>query len=372
MKKLIIAVWALAAVFAIYAKPEGKGGKEAEKLPNYDEEMNQACAFLAGRIDNLSSALSAALNGRAIYDPAKSSLLDGLQEAADCSLNTKTKAKGSWDGSEGEQTVYRMREVLAQIDSGSKSGLSQLVRNMRGNEVVRRYSTLDRCARRIEVRSFTKMMDEFDSGWDSFKQLTAEMKASKAVGVTGSELIVAAGLERFVTPKTCKASPSFDREMRNLDSYLAQMKSDELDAFETALKTMDKYIEKAGKGLAEEWGRCRAAKIHPAYKAKIEELLTNEELFVGEVGTFVKTAMALLAKIRDPSSEIGKLRTVSGFAPHHAFTNPCPPPSPTGVQNYIQRVRLILADAKESYLAALAVCNRAARESDQKDIRGWQ
>ncbi len=377
MKKLFVLGVAAMAMLAAPAKPEGKAKKEPK--PNFDEEMTQACEFLIGRVDTYSSALMAALNGKASYDPGKSSLLDALQEAANSSLNTKTRAKGSRDGNEGEQTVYQMREVLSSIDSNSKSGITQLLMCMRGNEAPKRYSTLDRCYRRIQVRGFTKMLDDFDLAWDSFRTLAGEMKASEkkirtgeADVPSGSELVVAAGLDRFASPKTCKVAPSFDREMRNLDSYLAQMDNETLDSFERTIKAMDKYLEKASKGLTEDVGRYQAAKIHPAYKQKIGELLTNEGLFLDEVGAFINASNELLANIRNPSGEVGKLRTVNGFARRNSFLLCTAPASPTGVQNYIQRVRLILMNVKDEYKAALAPCNRALRESDRPDIKGWQ
>lgn len=330
--------------------------------------------LINSRLKSLKSEVARATAPAAFRDPTEVWAHNSLMHELDGeSLSSNVSLVGRRETPE-VAAANALYDIVRGIDSHSRSGLTLMTRSLTANDDAGRYWRIDRIVKRVQSEGYIKEFNDFDERWDSFRKLVKEMRDNKAVGVTGSELLVASGLDAYARTSDCTMTATIHRRVCALDGCLAKIDNEELKNFETAIRKLREYSAKTAEGLAYDWDRYNAAKKSlSATSAKcVGDLLTHIELFVQEVEKFADDAEKLLATVRDPSTEIGKLRTLTGFSPHRAFMDPSPAPHSDGKQRYVARVRMALIDAKKEYLAALAVCNKEARLTDRPDIRGWQ
>lgn len=366
MKKLLsltlVALCASSILAADAAKDEPVDPATAEDISN---KVIQHLQSLTKEVANASTE-------KAFRDASQAFRFKDLSNMLDSRLEI------DFNGGRSEHPKITQAQSLGVLvscfDRSSKAALTLLVRSMAGNDVTRQFWRYDSAVKRVKEEGYIKEFEQFDSAWGGYMDLVKEMRSNKATGVTGSELLVASGLDKYAKPNSCTMSAHASRVAGSLDGILAKMTNDELAGFETAVKKIREYSAKLSEGLVLDMQRCdnSSKRISPAATKTAQDFLTHVELFVIEANKFADDADKLLATIRDTSTDIGKLRKLKGFSPNKAFIDPSPAPSADGHQRYVARIRMALIDAKKAYLDALAVCNKEARLTDQHPINGWK
>lgn len=358
---LAMAAMCAAAVLAQESKkPESAGG--------VDDAINNYIL----RVQKLSKAVEQSLSPRAFREVSESSRFKSL--AADVEPEIKIDIDESGFTENELWKLAPVKTMIFHIDNKSRTGMALLAHSLVANDMTRKYWRFNAIAKDVVSEGYVKELADFAGKWDSFMGLVKEMKDSKATGVTGSELVVAAGLDAYAKPATCTMTGSFHRRLCSLGGCLDKTSERELETFEAAVQKIRGFSAKASALLDEDMATFNENKkrLSPASSKAFESLLTNNALFIVETEKFLDDAEKLVADIRSTSSDIGKLRALKGFSPKKAFLYHGLGEYADGNQKYVMRVRVALDDAKKAYLDALAVCNKEARLSGQQDIRGWK
>ena len=365
MKRILSFAAAAICAATVMADPVEQA---AEKVASAEEVAN----IMVDRLQKLTKELANATTEKAFRDASESFRFKDLGASLEKPLSEAYAVKCEIGTADDRAKV--LSTVTARFDDSTKSSLGLLVRYMARNEVSRLYWRYDRAVKRVKEENYIKEFERFDAAWGGFMALVKEMKDNKATQVTGSELLVASGLDAFAKLNSCTMSSHASKVASSLDGILSKMTNKDLEGFEFAIKKIREYAANVESALEIDSARCEVLTKRgtPAAMKAAQDFITHAELFVIEANKFADDAEKLVATIRDPSTDIGKLRTLKGFSPNRAFIDPSPAPHDDGHQRYVARIRMALIDAKKAYLAALAVCNKAARLNDEKDIRGWQ
>ena len=364
MKKTLL--FAVAALCAGAASAYYEQNKPPVPAANVDDAIN-VCVL---RAQKLSKSVGDAAFEKAFREASESFRIKDMLAEVEKSFEVKLAVE---EASEADKKrLGYVTRCMEDIDGGSRRAMDQLARSMVHNDIVRKYWRMNSVIKRVDEEGYVKELEQFGSAWFGFIDLVNDMKTKKATQVYGSELVVAAGLDKYAKPGNCAMTPAISRIASSLDGCLAKVTNDELASFEVAVKKVRELAEKAAAAVNGNQRTVTAwqKNLSPATFKAFADLLTNMDLFVQQAMAFADDADKVLATLRDSSTNIGRLRTLKGFKVFQG--NACPPPIADGNQRYVMRIRMVLFDAKKAYLDALAVCNKEARLTDQKDIRGWQ
>lgn len=364
MKKIFS--FAVVALCAGVASAYYEQNKPPVPAANVDDAIN-VCVL---RTQKLAKSVGDAAFEKAFREASESFRIKDMLAEVEKSFEVKLSVE---EASESDKKrLEHVTRCMESIDGGSRLAMDQLARSMVHNDVVRRYWRINSVIKRVDEEGYVKELEQFGSAWFGFIELVNDMRSKKATQVYGSELVVAAGLDKYAKPNNCSMTPAISRMANSLDACLAKVTNDELASFEASVKKVRELAEKAAAAVGGNQRTVTAwqKNFSPATFKALVDLLTNMDLFVQQAMAFADDAEKLLATLRDSSTNIGRLRTLKGFKVFQG--NACPPPIADGNQRYTMRIRMVLFDAKKAYLDALAVCNKEARLTDQKDVRGWQ
>lgn len=364
MKKMFF--FAVAALCAGVASAYQEQNKAPVPAANVDDAIN-ICVL---RAQKLAKSVGDASFENAFREASEAFRIKDMLADMEKSFDVKMAVD---EASESDKKrLEHVKRYMELIDGGARMSMDQLARSMVHNDVVRRYWRINRVIKRVDEEGYVKELEQFSSTWLGYIDLVNEMKANKSTQVYGSELVVASGLDKYAKPGSCSMTPAISRMASSLDGCLAKVTNDELASFETAVK----YVrDLAGQAAASVKGGMNAVtagqkNLSPATFKAFADLLTNMDLFVQQALAFADDADDLIATLRDPSTNVGRLRTLKGFKVF--LGGNCPPPIADGNQRYVMRIRMLLFDAKKAYLDALVICNKEARLSGQQDVRGWK
>lgn len=387
MKKAAILITAFMPLL-VPAKPFG--AMSAAEIEAADKERWGARRTLSGPdqdefdklqrgLERLTEKMQAGIDQCAVNHPERLSLLQDLLSELSRPLASDSAAlvpkAGDPDSTlRGKERVNAYKVMLQALERKSRGKLRILVNDLLGFQLVERRKRWSEVQNYLTANKYTEVFGRLDAAYESFMHHMEQMILRNVTDVTGSEMLTVSKLGEYATSDACKMKPWLYNRTRLIDRYLFVMN-------EEALKTYEKYTaivkeESAGAlaALAEDhdFYENYALKIAPDDRKAFANFFKQCAVFLDHVDTVVKESGKMIATAKDASTEVGKLRTNTGFSPYKAFLVAGPTQS-NGCPGYARRVRRILEECKALYMKHIDAMRRRYHDAPERHIpKKWE
>lgn len=363
MKTILFAV-AVLAVSPLLAKPasSGAGGKAADAKWNGDMAVYGKAAeeanYMRTKAADLSSSIEKVVQSSALKHPdreASVALLSGLLGKGN-PLVIDPEApvpRGNHSGADvdrGMAAVTSLKKILVRIDGNSRSSFDGVMALIRAKELVKLVHRMDAAVYRIELAKPVKQFQAFDKAYGEFMKYTQIMAVNKARDIVRDEVMMVSKLDKFLRDDLT-VKPSLDRTARIVDGLLAVLNDDDVKKLSSAIADLEAYLGKAKAAVYADssYMTKHSAELAPRDRTLVTGLCSNFVMLVDEVQKLIDDAKAVLAKIEDGSSEVGKLRNLKEeISPNEAFFVRSGPNSNHN-QDYCLRILEAASDCRRTF-----------------------
>ena len=377
MKKTVLFVFA-AVVPALMSARTPIGAMSADEIKASDRErwgerisMSGAVADefaeMEDRLKKLTAHLQAFCNEKGATKPDRTDLLLGLSNALmqplvppSASRGGKIPTSGDDEATQrGYERLNAFKSMCLSLDRKSRPKLRLLVMDVIASRQVERRSKWAKAQAFLEFVKYTEKFREMDKSYEEFMgHVDGFQVRRERVEVLGTEMLMATRLDRYAD-SNCRKKAWLDSDLRVVDRYLLTMKQDELDEFEKNTASIKKESMSALGSASEDFDfyDANGLGIEPSDRKTFEAYFSQLAAFVDQVDkVLVAESEQMIAKAKDKSTEIGMLRSNTGFSPYKAFLASGPTQN-NGCPGYSRRVRVLMEDCKKRYLNALKATN---------------
>lgn len=363
MKTILFAVAVLAVPYLL-AKPasSGEGGKAVGAKWNGDMAVYGKAAeeanYMRTKAADLSSSIEKVVQSSALKHPdreASVALLSGLLGKGN-PLVIDPEApvpRGNHSGADvdrGMAAVTSLKKILVRIDGNSRSSFDGVMALIRAKELVKLVHRMDAAVYRIELAKPVKQFQAFDKAYGEFMKYTQMMAVNKASDIVRDEVMMVSKLDKFLRDDLT-VKPSLDRTARIVDGLLAVLNDDDVKKLSSAIADLEAYLGKAKTAVYADssYMTKQSAELAPRDRTLVTGLCSNFVMLVDEVQKLIDDAKAVLAKIEDGSSEVGKLRNLKEeISPNEAFFVRSGPNSNHN-QDYCLRILEAASDCRRTF-----------------------
>jgi hypothetical protein len=368
MKKIMMSLVALVSAIVLADPIDSMSKKKVEELDNTNwgdkdylltpETAKFTTAFL-NQIYAIIAYLEASRDRKALSLPENSdSTLDRLVSALKVKMVTtkgkfnEQKMPGVDDkvilGNRRANMIDYMSELIGET---ANKDLCQLVDYVLTYQVVRLHDRWSFCFKVADTMKMSEKFKIIDAGWLKFKNSIDTMNLRRIKTISGSELLMTSGLNKFVR-SDLTLNPAFAWLVRVTDRQNEVFSAQAM--FYSRIKklkdTLPGIIEKLGKEYDDY--QERAVWVHPNDRPAFDKYFKLWSIFLDDLGKLVDDSWKMINDSSWAATEVGmlrKCRTNNDFSPAGAFAI-LGEANPNGMPNYQRRIQAILDDCRKRYI----------------------
>lgn len=310
------------------------------------------------RVNALRSAIYKVSEREALAKPEKSAALDDLWGQSGRNLRfANLPAMNAADSNnkyreQGWSAMESYRSLCARLDSSARPALYNVLDALIGRHVVELHARWKKASSTLEHLKFSDEFAKFDAAFGDWMKSVDEIRRNRVDDVVGTELMMATKLDRYANDD-CRKLPYLDSDSRIVDKLLLPLREEERKAFTDGCSVLAEQLDKLSAALKADRAafELMALDIHPKDRPDFLNLFAEMSNFIEETKRLVEDSRKMIAAAADPSTEVGRLRSNTGFSPNRAFECAGPTQS-NGCPGYSRRIRVALEDCKNAYLKA--------------------
>ncbi len=196
----------------------------------------------------------------------------------------------------------------------------------------------------------TEMIVGFDSAYGEYMKLLGEMERSRVCDVTGSELMMASGLDKYYSIGGY-ITGKFDRRLRAIGDYLIAIRPEKIDKLrfdaERLREFLDEAVNKLNAEIKDLEKRPLYSEVQPIVNAMLYVLNGADDLHINMV--------KLLDAVESGKGDLGKIRGNTLDANGAFHVNYAGKP---GIPGYVRQARYAFNKCREDYKKAAARLNK--------------
>ena len=364
----LAAVAAACAALAASAQPRDYFKMSKEEIAAHDKaewgapgklgaddlkEYNQ----LKEAVASLEKTMDKALADKVFMDVSKDSTMQALMAALQKSLVTNKRRlnapPGSFEigdsASQGIKALDSLTVMLDGIDKKSRHAVMELVDFAIVTRLPQQRAKIAQAVERLEVWQHTKTLADFDEKYAKFLRLVGSCKAYELQEISGPSMLRISGLDKYATEE-CRKEPFFDRDLRTIDSYLAPLSEKELSSFKKSADLFENAWNSALATVRKDYAYFRehALNITPTDRKAVDALYYDFGIILEDAQAWIESAKAIVAKVEDSGSEVGKLRSCN-VSNAGGWVNCAGSVQSNGSPGYSRRGRRALEDLKDAF-----------------------
>ncbi|MBP5511517.1 MAG: hypothetical protein J6Z49_11420 [Kiritimatiellae bacterium] len=382
IKNVLIAIAAFMPIL-LAAKPFGamsEGEIEAADKERWGNRITLTGADwddfekLQRGIQTISDRMKESTDKCAVNHPDRLSILKSLLEELSRPLVTDSVAllpkAGDPDSTlRGKERVNAYKVMLQALERKSRGKLRILVGDLLGFQMVERRKRWLQVQDHFTKNKYTETFRKIDAAYEKFMHNMELMILRNVTDVTGSEMLMVSKLGDYATTDKCTMQAWLYNDTRLIDRYLFVMNEDALKLYAkyTAITKEESAAALAALAEDHDFYEAYALKIAPPDRKAFENFFKQCAIFLNHIDTVVKESEKMIATAKDSTSEVGMLRTNTGFSPYKAFLA-AGPTQHNGCPGYARRVRVLLGDCKKLYMKHIEAMRRRYRDAPEKHI----
>ena len=255
------------------------------------------------------------ISARMFENPDRDYVLQAFRQYL---LQQPINIKGGAELAPGEEAnrdeIVQLYKIMKCMQEEFRPAFRRVLRMAIVGEFAKRLRKLELTHQYVN-EYFTEKFKAFDDAFYNFKKDVDTMQANGVYDVSGPEILMASGLDKFATD-SMRLQPRFDKTLRALDNHLRAISTEVLNQLYTDAETLYKQHEESIKA----YERVRDAIAVYKYADRVAGIMSNYAELISQVELLCLRIKTLIQDAEKEDTIIGKVRMMSkSLTPHGAF-----------------------------------------------------